>query len=407
LGEVPDHEINNHVGNAGEEMMRVTIVTESYFPQVNGVSRTLGELVRHLSECGDTVQLIHPDYGPTMDRDDRAYPVRSMLLPFYQELRLPLPPFGSVHRAIASFDPDIIHIATEATLGLSALRFALRRGFRAVSSFHTNFVQYSGHYRVGWTRGLIERYLRWFHNQARVTYVPSEATIRELERLGLERLVLWKRGVDARLFRPDRAGRCAVRRAHGWRPEEVVISSVSRLAPEKNVAYLAEALAIVAARRPEVRVLVVGDGPSRAGLEHRIGSFARFAGYRQGEDLANHYAVADIFVFSSLTETFGNVVLEAMASGLPVVALRAGGVGDTVESGTTGLLVEPSERPEHLAAAVLTLIDRPEERCRMAAAARRYALSQSWDAVMSVLRRHYQGLIEEPPGRPIPVHAGC
>ena len=249
--------------------MRVTIVTETYFPQVNGVSRTLGELVRYLTEAGDQVQLVHPDYGRAEGRDPRAHPVRSVVLPFYKELHLPLPPFGSAHRAIASFHPELIHIATEATLGLSVLRFAMRNRLPVVSSFHTNFDQYSAHYRVGWARGVIWRYLRWFHNRTRETYVPSLATIGELERLGFERLVLWKRGVDCTLFRPDRAGRLQVRRALGWAPDDVVISYVSRIAAEKNVDYLAEALAIVAARRSSVRLLFVGDGPSRAALERR------------------------------------------------------------------------------------------------------------------------------------------
>jgi glycosyltransferase involved in cell wall biosynthesis len=389
-------------GRSGvEEMMRVTIVTETYFPQVNGVSRTLGELVRHLTERGDSVQVIHPDYGGAMGGLAPTHPVRSIVLPFYKELHLPLPPFGSAHRAIASFGPDVVHIATEATLGLSVLRFALRRRLNVVSSFHTNFDQYSGHYRVGWLRGLIWRYLRWFHNRGRETYVPSEATIRELDALGFERLVLWKRGVDATLFRPDRAGRMEVRRALGWAADEVVVGYVSRIAAEKNVDYLAEALAIVAARRPGTRFLFVGDGPSRARVEARIGSFTRFVGYRQGEDLADHYAACDLFAFASLTETFGNVVLEAMASGLPVVALRAGGVGETVQSGTTGLLVEPSEPPGCLAEALLPLIDHPDRRRQMAEAARRYALSQSWDAIMGGLRQRYQALSDRRPGAPV------
>jgi glycosyltransferase involved in cell wall biosynthesis len=296
--------------------MRVTLVTETYYPQVNGVSRTLGELVRFLRECGDDVQLIHPDYGTDVDRE-RVHTVRSMVLPFYKELHLPRPPFRSVHRAIDSFAPDVIHIATEATLGWSVLRRAMRRRVTLVSSFHTNFDQYSRHYRVGWAKAAIWRYLRWFHNSTRETYVPSETTIRELEGRGFRRLMLWKRGVDSSLFRPGRPGRLAVRRALGWRPDDVVITYVSRIAAEKNVDYLADALAIVAARRPDVRILMVGDGPMRPAVEMRIGSFAHFAGYRQGEDLADHYAASDIFAFSSLTETFGNVVLEAMASRLP------------------------------------------------------------------------------------------
>jgi glycosyltransferase involved in cell wall biosynthesis len=373
--------------------MRVTLVTETYFPQVNGVSRTLGELVRLLEACGDSVQLVHPDYGVPVDRDHDC-PVRSVVLPFYKELHLPLPPFRAAHRAIESFRPDVIHIATEATLGLSILVRALRRGVPVVSSFHTNFDQYSRYYRVSWARSVIWRYLRWFHNHTRETYVPSETTITQLESLGLKRLVLWKRGVDSALFRPGRPGGAAIRRALGWAPDDIVITYVSRIASEKNVDYLADALAIVAGRRPEVRVLWVGDGPARPAIEKRIGSFAHFAGYRQGEDLADHYAASDIFAFSSLTETFGNVVLEAMSAGLPVVALRAGGVGETVQSGRTGILVEPSEPPACLADGPLSLIEDGDRRTTMARAARDYALTQSWHEIMSGLRDRYQTVIE-------------
>ncbi len=375
--------------------MRITIVTETYFPQVNGVSRTLGELVRHLIACGDAVQLVYPDYGQAIEGHGQTHAVRSVVLPFYKELYLPLPPFGGVRRAIEAFQPDVVHIATEATLGLSALRFALKRRLKVVSSFHTNFDQYSRHYRVGWARGVIERYLRWFHNRTRETYVPSRATIRQLEDCGFKRLVLWQRGVDAMTFRPDRPGREDVRRALGWSPDDVAIAYVSRIAPEKNVDYLADALSIVAARRPDTRILLVGDGPSRANLERKLGGCARFVGYRTGQDLADHYSAADIFAFSSLTETFGNVVLEAMASGLPVVALKAGGVGETVRSGETGILVEPSEPPDRLADALLSLVERRDERMRMARAARQYAESQSWDAIMGGLRERYRSVVEQ------------
>ena len=373
--------------------MRVSVITETYFPQVNGVSRTLGELVRHLTERGDLVQLIHPNYGEPAGRPD-VHLVRSVNVPFYKELYLPLPPFGSVRRAIDMFRPDVVHIATEATLGLTVLRHVLRRKMVTVSSFHTNFDQYSRHYRIGWANGTIWRYLRWFHNRTRETYVPSLTTIKGLETLGFERLVLWPRGVDSTLFRPDRPGRRQVRQALGWGPNDLVISYVSRIAPEKNVSYLADALAIVAARRPDVRVLFVGDGPTRSDLERRIGAIASFAGYRMGEELADYYSAGDLFAFSSLTETFGNVVLEAMASGMPVAALRAGGVGDTVQPGKTGLLVEPTEPPARFAEAILSLIAEPARLRAMAEAARAYALSQSWDAIMCELRQRYQLAID-------------
>jgi glycosyltransferase involved in cell wall biosynthesis len=381
--------------------MRVTLVTETFPPQVNGVSRTLGELVRRLLERGDTVQIVYPDYGDRPDPPD-ACRVRSIRVPFYKEIRLPLPPFGRVHRAIDAFGPDVIHVATEAFLGLSVLRHAGRRSVPVVSSFHTNFDQYSAHYGVGWARTLIWRYLRWFHNRTRETYVPSLTTIAELEGRGFERLVLWPRGVDCSFFRPDRPGRAAVREAMGWKPDDVVLTYVSRIAPEKNVEYLADALAIVAAKRPDVRIQFVGDGPSREELERRMGGSARFAGYRVGDELADHYAAGDVFAFTSTTETFGNVVLEAMASGLPVVALRAGGVGEIVRDGETGLLVDPESPPEAFAAVLLRLVDQADLRRRLAASARTYAESQSWDSIMDGLRDRYAGVIAPARGLPEP-----
>jgi glycosyltransferase involved in cell wall biosynthesis len=371
--------------------MRITLVTETFAPQVNGVSRTLGQLARVLRAAGDAVQVVHPDY-----RDESApvdgvehVAVRSVRPPFYRELYLPLPPFGRACRAVDRFRPDLVHVATEATLGLAMLRHARRRGYPVVSSFHTNFDQYAAHYGVGFLNAIVWRYLRAFHNRTRETYVPSMATIRDLEARGFERLVRWPRGVDATLFRPDRPGRDRVRAAIGAGPGDVVIGHVSRIAVEKNVDYLADALAHVAAARPGVRLLIVGDGPARPELEERLGASAHFAGYRKGDDLADHYAAADLFAFASKTETFGNVILEAMASGLPVVALRAGGPGDIVRDGRTGLLVDPEAPADRFAESLTALVDDPAKRRDLAAAAREYARSQSWDAIMSALRDRY------------------
>jgi glycosyltransferase involved in cell wall biosynthesis len=382
--------------------MRVTLVTETYLPQVNGVSRTLGQLVRHLGDRGDSVQLVHPDYG-LASISDRTCLVRSLTLPFYQELHLPLPPFGRVHQAIERFRPDLVHIATEATLGLSVLRLARRLRIPTVSSFHTNFDQYSDHYRVGWAKGPIWRYLRWFHNQTLETYVPSRTTIAALEARGFDRLVLWPRGVDGTLFRPDRPGRSALRQALGFAPDDLVIATVSRIAAEKNIDYLADALGRVSQARPDIRLLFVGDGPERAKLERLMGDRATFVGYRVGDDLADHYAAADLFAFASLTETFGNVILEAMASGLPVVAIRAGGVGDIVNPGVTGALVAPNALPDEFASALYPLIDDSVLRNRTSEAARAYALAQSWGAIMETLRLRYQAIVaarSPEPGRP-------
>lgn len=375
--------------------MRVTLVTETYSPQVNGVSRTLGQLVRVLKSLGDEVQVVHPDYGEPA-ADESVCLVRSLTLPFYKELHLPMPPFGRVKRAVDAFKPDVIHIATEATLGLSLLNHARSRGIPTVSSFHTNFDQYTDHYRVGFARGTIWRYLRWFHNRTLETYVPSRPTIAGLDAKGFERLVLWPRGVDASIFRPDRPGRATLREQYGFGPDDVVVAYVSRIAAEKNVEYLAEALEKVGEARPGVRFLFVGDGPSRPDVERRMNGRAVFAGYRTGGDLADHYAAADLFAFTSLTETFGNVVLEAMASGLPVVAARAGGVADSVHPGVNGLLTEPDAPPSTFAAAVISLVDDADARRGLAEGALAYARSQSWDEIMSTLRQRYERVVGEP-----------
>ena len=281
--------------------------------------------------------MIYPDYGGAVEGRGHSHAVRSVVLPFYKELHLPLPPFGGVHRAIEAFRPDVVHIATEATLGLSVLRFALQapvsRSCRASTPISTSTAAITGSAGPRRDRALPAMVPQPDAGDVR----PVAGDDRQLEDCGFERLVLWPRGVDATTVpaRPSRpaggppgTGLVARRRRS--------IGYVSRIAPEKNVDYLADALAIVAARRPDARILLVGDGPSRAALERRIGGAPGSSAIETGEDLADHYAAADIFAFSSLTETFGNVVLEAMASGLPVVALRAGGVGETVRPGETG-----------------------------------------------------------------------
>ncbi len=373
--------------------MRVTLVTETFAPQVNGVSRTLGQLVRYLESVGDSVQVIHPNYGPEAAGRDRLQ-VPSVPFPLYPEVRIPLPPFGSVLRRVDAFRPDLIHIATEATLGLQMLHHARKRRIPVVSSFHTNFDQYCDAYKVGWAKGAAWRYLRWFHNRTLETYVPSRVTIDDLMARGFERLVLWPRGVDGTLFHPDRPGRARVRRELGFEPDDVVIGHVSRLAPEKNAPYLAQALRAVIKVCPKVKFLIVGDGPERPVFEAALGDSARVVGYKSGEDLADHYAAADLFAFASVTETFGNVVLEALASGLPVAALKAGGVGSIIQDGVTGALIAPDQPPGIMADALVTLVLDSFLRRSMADSARRYALEQTWESIMGRLRDHYREVIE-------------
>ena len=374
--------------------MRVTLITETFFPQINGVSRTLGKLVDHLRSVGDTVQVIHPDYGsPPASSFDLT--LKALPLPFYKDVVVPLPSFGKVDRAVREFRPDLVHIATEATLVLHALLASRRWGAPVVSSFHTNFDQYTSHYRVGFIKPLIQRYLRWFHNRTRATFVPTPGLKRELEAMGFERLHVWPRGVDAHLFRPDRPNRETIRAQLGFGPGTTVVGHVGRLAPEKNCGYLADALEHLGRRHPEVGYLVVGDGPTRAELERKVGSRGRFVGFRTGEDLADHYAACDLFAFVSLTETFGNVLMEAMASGLPVVALAVGGPADVVQDGVTGRLLSGDTPADQFAHALAQLIEHPDQRRLWASQARQYSETQTWAAIIGGLRDRYLKVLED------------
>lgn len=373
--------------------MRVSLVSETYFPQINGVSRSLGHLVRYLFDRGDQVQLLIPRYPARMGYPDHAGPISdftSVSVPFYPELRLPLARPNQIVRVLRSFNPDIVHIATEATLGISAHYAALKSGFPLVTSYHTNFSQYTSFYRIGCIEKTLWRYLRWFHNTGRATFCPTPSIRDMLAVHGFENLVIWGRGVDCDLFRPDRRD-LLIRQRFDADSRTILMVYVGRIAKEKNIEMLIDAINLLPSNE-DVRLVLVGDGPLRAGLEHDSGSRIIFAGYRKGEDLAATIASADIMVFPSLTETFGNVVLEGMACGLPVIAFDAPGPGDIIRDGCTGRVVKPIS-PQALCDAIMELLRHPEQRETMANQALSYARSQRWESILAVVRDTYQTVL--------------
>lgn len=384
--------------------MRIAIVTETFPPQINGVSRTLSRLVDHLHQRGHELLVVHPYYdGETYSGADGAeikvVTLKAWPLPFYREVLVPRPPFGAYKKAIDAFKPDLVHIATEGWLGLSALRFCRRRGYQVVSSYHTNFDAYAGHYRLKWAMPLVRAYLRWFHNRTLATFVPSATIIDALKATGFERLRLWPRGVDGDLFRPDRPGAAEVRARFGIAQGATVIGHCGRLAAEKNIGYLGQALAGVLKRNAGCHVLIIGDGPQRQSLEKLLanepGAEGRvhFTGYLTGNALADAYAAMNMFAFASRTETFGNVILEAMASGLPVVALAEGGPVDVVQDGRTGRLLGAEEVPEAMSAVLLGWAEAAGLRQTLATEARSYAESQTWYEIMGRLENDYRAIV--------------
>lgn len=397
----------------GRRTLRIALFTDTYPPQVNGVSRTLARLARHGVEAGHSLLVVAPQavgngigrvHAPDLAtvRDPVAgsdtwvggptIALPSLHVPFYPELRLGLPLSLGLSERLRSFAPELVHVATEFTVGWLGVRWALDRGVPLVSSFHTDFAAYLAAYGLSGLESPAWSYLRGFHARARLTFCPSRNTRDRLLEHGFDpRLRVWSRGVDATLFSPARRTPLTRSRLAGGAAQ--VLLYVGRLAPEKNLELLLEAYALLRGRcaRP-VALVIVGDGPARPALERRAPEGTTFTGYLEGEALAEAYAAADLFVFPSHTETFGNVVLEALASGLPVVAPARGGVTDIVRPGRTGELVRAGDA-EAFAVAVLELLADEGQRLRMAAAARQEALGRRWPAVFEGLFADYREAI--------------
>lgn len=371
-----------------DRALRIACVTETYPPEVNGVAVTMARVVEGLVARGHVVDLLRPRQAGETETGDRPVSVDGLLLhrlpglpiPRYRDLRMGLPAAGRLRRLWQIERPDIVHIATEGPLGASALRAARALGLPVSSDFRTNFDAYADHYGIGFLRRPIAAWLRHFHNRCDVTMTPTEALRAELAQQGYRGLQVLTRGVDTHRFHP--AHRCdALRASWGAGPDDPVVLHVGRIAAEKNLSVLGDACAAIERTLPRARLVIVGDGPQRSELQARL-PHAVFTGQQRGEALARHYASADLFVFASLTETFGNVTTEAMASGLAVAAFDHAAAGQLVEPGVQGLLAAPGDGAAFVAHAVSLAGDLP--RCReMGRAARQRAEGLGWDAIVT------------------------
>lgn len=385
--------------------LHVTLVTETYSPEINGVANTLGRLCDGLRLRGHTVELVRPR------QDGEAAPAAP------QELLLcrgwPIPGYPglqwgqvSMHKLLRRWQrrrPDVLYIATEGPLGLSALRAARRLGIAVVSGFHTNFPQYSQQYGMGFVTRILTHYLRWFHNRSQLTLVPSVSQKLELERRDFERVELLSRGVDSQLFHPSKRSQ-ALREQWGLQDDEIAVLHVGRLAPEKNLGLLKSSFEALSESYPQrrLKLVVVGDGPQRAALQAQLPETI-FCGVQRGELLASHYASGDVFLFPSLTETFGNVVLEALASGLAVVAYDEAAAGQHIRHGHNGALAMPGDEEAFIDAARWLLEDSETLR-RVRLNARQHASRQGWQSIIDQFERQLYGVCPDQadlPTRPV------
>jgi glycosyltransferase involved in cell wall biosynthesis len=371
--------------------LRLALITSSYNYIADGVALTLNRLVAHLQHQGARVLVAAPvGRSAAVDHVGELAPAPSAPIPFRSEYRLALGLTPALRRRLEAFDPTVVHVATPDLLGHQALTFARARGIPVVASYHTRYEAYLKDYGLAFLEDAVGKWIRRFYAACDEVYVPSASMAGHLREAGFaDNVRLWPRGVDTDRFHPHK-------RDHRWREAlgagaaTPMIVYVGRLVREKRLDTLIGALSRLARSGAPHRAVIVGDGPDRAALERALPG-AAFTGFLTGETLATAYASADIFLFPSDTESFGNVTLEAMASGLPAVVADATGSRCLVDHGLTGFLAAPGDGAA-FAAALARLAADSALRARMGAAARQSSLAFSWDRTMAAILQRYQAL---------------
>ena len=363
--------------------MKIAMVTETYPPEVNGVARTVYEMVEGLRRRGHSIRLVRPKQNgadrPFIDGNLQEWLGRGIAIPRYPQLRMGLPAKRALIAQWRDWQPDLVHIATEGPLGWSALAAAQALDVPVATDFHTNFHTYSRHYGAAWLARPVMAILRRFHNRAGCTMVPTRELAEELAAAGYGGLCVVGRGVNPKVFSPARRS-VELRAKWGAGEDTPVVLCVSRFAPEKNFPLVIRAFEAMRLVRPDAKLVLVGDGPMAEELRSRNVGYV-VAGRKVNGELSAHYASADIFIFASTSETFGNVVVEAMASGLGIVAYRYAAAREHLKDGETALLAPLDDEAAFIAAAQRLAGDLPLAR-RLGQAARAAGEKLTWDAIV-------------------------
>ncbi len=371
---------------------RIALFTGNYNHIRDGVSNTLNRLVAHLEKRGYAVMVFGPwTPEPAMKHEGTFVPVYAIPAPGRPDYRITMGLPAAEKQKLHDFKPDIIHIATPDILGYKALRYAMKHDIPVVSSYHTHFSSYFKYYRLDFLERPLWRYLHWFYRNCKHLYVPSPSTMKELRTEGVEcELKLWSRGVDTNLFQPGQRD-IAWRRSLGFSDDEIVIVFISRLVWEKNLTMVEKVFNRIKRLNPDLRTLIVGDGPARNELAERL-SDTVFTGYLSGRELARAYASGDIFFFPSDTESFGNVTLEAMSSGLPNVVARAYGNISLVDDGVTGYLVDAGDE-QKFTEYLLEISGNEGLRNKMGTTSRQKAQLYEWERILDQLVSYYEEIM--------------
>ncbi|MFC3038786.1 glycosyltransferase family 4 protein [Virgibacillus xinjiangensis] len=364
--------------------MKIAIITETFLPSTDGVVTRLVHSIRYFLGQGHDVRVIAPDLGVTEFEGAEVVGVRPRTLPFYRSKKFALPT-RKVRNMLQDYNPDVVHVVNPALLGASGVRYAKKLGYPLVASYHTHVPIYLDYYNLSMFKGLLWWYFRKLHNQADLNLCTSKAVKEELDQKDFHNVHVWKRGVDTELFHPDKYDKAMRDKLSGGQPEKKLLLFVGRLAAEKEI----EKIKAVLDSSDEFVLAVVGDGPHRQELESYFsGTNTVFTGFMHGEELAKAFASSDVFVFPSTTETLGLVIMEAMASGLPLVAAKSGPTCEQIEDNRTGLLYD-KDVPDDFKETILKFKDETLRK-RLSSAAHKEISHMGWDSQSKQALQLYQ-----------------
>ncbi|UII55949.1 glycosyltransferase family 1 protein [Cytobacillus spongiae] len=373
--------------------MRVALFTDTFYPQVNGVARTLKRLTDHMQKRDIDCEIFVPEM-----EDGPSYPnvnqFSSLPFIFYPECRAAIANPSKITDRLRTFSPDLVHVTTPLTMGLYGAHAAKKLNIPLVASYHTHFDQYLDYYKLTWLNPLLWRYMKWFHQPCERIFVPSEETKSHLEAQGFHSLAVWARGVDCDLYTPKK--KTTWLREQYQIKEKYIFLYVGRLAPEKDLKTLTAIMENISPElQKQVHWVIVGNGPSYSDLLQHTAERDNITltGYLKGEKLAMTYAEADLFIFPSPTETFGNVVLEALASGTPGIVANEGGVKEIIEHDQTGYICQARDADSFIQS-IEDIMLQSTKRVIMSQNARKYALAQSWDQILDDLLSEYEEVIQ-------------
>lgn len=381
------------------KLNRVALVTETYKPEINGVANTLGYLVNGMLERVEQFQLIRPAQG----KDDLSFTqgnlhvflVKGLPIPGYKELQFGLPAVGKLLRLWRNYPPSVVYIATEGPLGWAAGLVARRLKIPVLSGFHTNFQAYTGFYGIGVLEKAIMGYMKSFHNKTQGTLVPTEEQKEMLDRSGFHNVSVMPRGVDCVKFSPAHR-RADLRAQWGVRGSDLAVIYVGRIAAEKNIQLVVKSFEAIKIRHASAKLILVGDGPLRAELESDYPDYI-FVGMKTGLDLSQHYASADLFLFGSVTETFGNVITEAMASQLAIVSYDYAAAKAYLVNNESAILAPLGDETSFIKKAV-HLSQNMNDLAEVRVKARRKAEAISWLGIVDLFEQKLVEIIRDEQG---------